>query len=206
MYQHQRATPYLCKVIYEINDKLISEEIFEKRFVCDLAACKGACCVEGDAGAPLEEAELELLDDAYDAVKPYMRQEGLDAVEKQGLYTIDIDGDYVTPLVHGKECAFVAFDEKGIAKCAIEQAHSDGKTAFKKPISCHLYPIRISKLSVGDAINFHDWQICDPALKCGAKLEVPVFRFLKEPLIRKYGTDFFEALCKAHELRDSEGT
>lgn len=192
-------------MIYEIDDKLISDEVFEKRFVCDLSACKGACCVEGDAGAPLEEEELEVLDAVFDEVAPYMRQEGIDAIHDQGHYVVDVDGEKVTPLIDGKECAYVNFDEKGVAKCAIEMAYNDGKIGFQKPISCHLYPVRVSKLSVGSAINFHGWQICDPALDCGAKLEVPVFRFLKEPIVRKFGNEFYEALCIAHEQRDTEG-
>ena len=184
----------------EIDDKLISDDLFDRRFVCDLSACKGACCVEGDSGAPLEEDELEKLDEVYDEVKPYMREVGRLAVAREGLFTIDHDGEYVTPLVEGRECAFVNFDEKGIAKCAIEQAYRDGKTDWLKPISCHLYPIRVTKLSQYTALNYHKWPICAPACDCGDKLDVKVFRFLREPIIRHFGEDFYHKMEAADQL------
>ncbi len=183
----------------QIEDKLISDDVFEKRFVCNLSACKGACCVEGESGAPLEEEEIDLLEEALDAVKPYMRKEGLDRVEETGVFTIDTDGDYVTPLVNEAECAFVQFDDNGITKCAIEMAHRDGKIDYPKPISCHLYPIRVSELKDFTALNYHHWPICDEARTCGIDLNVSVFRFLKEPIIRKFGPDFFEQM----ELADA---
>lgn len=182
-----------------IDDKLVSDELFEKKFVCDLGACKGACCVEGESGAPLEEEELDILEEIIDDVKPYMRKEGLASIEKHGLYEIDTDGEYVTPLVEGKECAYVSFDKNGTAKCAIEQAYRDGKINFPKPISCHLYPIRITELKDFTALNFHHWPICAPAHSCGAKLDVKVYRFLKEPIERKFGKLFFEKLEAAGE-------
>ena len=189
-----------------IDDKLISDELFDKKFVCDLGACKGACCVEGESGAPLEEEELEVLDEIFDEVKPYMREEGLDAIAKSGLYEVDEDGEYVTPLVNGKECAYVNFDPNGTAKCSIEQAYRDGKIDFPKPVSCHLYPIRITELKDFTALNFHHWPICAPAHDCGAKLDVRVFRFLKEPITRKFGTEFFEKLeaAETHLENNSE--
>jgi hypothetical protein len=178
----------------QIGDKLISDELFEEKFVCDLAACKGACCVEGESGAPLEEDELGVIEDVYEDVKPFMRPEGIAAVEDQGLYTMDSDGEFVTPLVDGKECAFVQFDERGTAKCTFEMAFRAGKTKFQKPVSCHLYPIRLTELKDFTALNYHYWPICDPARSCGAKLDVKVFRFLKEPIIRKFGEEFFREL------------
>lgn len=187
-----------------IDDKLVSDELFEKKFVCDLGACKGACCVEGESGAPLEEDELDILEEIIDEVKPYMRKEGIDAIEKSGLYEIDTDGEYVTPLVNGKECAYVTFDKTGTAKCSIEQAHRDGRIDFPKPISCHLYPIRITELKDFTALNFHHWPICKPAHTCGAKLDVKVYRFLKEPLTRKYGESFFEKVEAANNLLESQ--
>ena len=151
----------------------------------------------GDSGAPLEEEELGILEEVLAEVKPYMNKKGLKAVEKQGSYIVDNDGDYTTTLVApGKECAFVVFDSEKIAKCAIEMAYSDGKISWKKPISCHLYPIRISKLKSGDAVNYSEWHICKPACACGNKLNVPVYRFLKEPLIRKYGQAWYKELEK----------
>jgi len=186
----------------QIDDALLSEDLFSKRFVCDLGACKGACCVEGDSGAPLEAEEVGLLEEALEDIKPYMRQEGIDRVEETGVFTIDVDGEYVTPLVNDEECAFVSFDKNGTAKCSIEQAHREGKTNFLKPISCHLYPIRITQLKDYVALNYHYWPICDPARSCGAKLDVKVFKFLKEPITRKFGEEFFEKMVEADKLID----
>jgi hypothetical protein len=178
-----------------VGDTLVSEEIFEKKFVCDLQACKGACCVEGESGAPLEEDELSSLEEVYEIVKPYLRPEGIQALEEKDLYEVDSDGDYVTTLVgdHGV-CAYAFFDQHGIAKCALEQAYLDGKTNWKKPISCHLYPIRLAQLPDYVAVNYHHWPICQPACECGSKLEVPVYKFLKEPLIRRFGESWYQEL------------
>lgn len=185
---------YLCNMI-AIGETLISEDIFDKKFVCDLNACKGECCVAGDSGAPLDKGELAILDKIYPKVKPYMNEKGIAAVDKQGSYVLDSDGDYTTTLVsEGAECAFVFFDEHNIAKCAIEQAYLEGKIDWKKPISCHLYPIRITDYKAYEAVNYHSWHICKPACECGKQLNVPVFKFLKEPLIRKYGEDWYEEL------------
>ncbi len=184
-----------------IDKTLISEDLLEKKFVCDLNACKGACCVAGDSGAPLEKDELQILDSILEKVKPYMVKKGIKAVEKYGSYVIDGDGDYTTTLVSpGAECAFVFFDENKIAKCAIEQAYYDGKIDWKKPISCHLYPVRITAHKEYDAVNYDKWSICKPACECGAKLDVPVYKFLKEPLIRKYGKDWFKQLEQSAKL------
>lgn len=185
-----------------IENTLVSEEIFDKKFVCDLNACKGACCIQGESGAPLEEEETKILDEIYEKVKPYMVEKGIKAVAKQGTSVIDSDGDYVTPLVgKDKECAYVFFDGEGIAKCAIEQAWLDKMIGWQKPISCHLYPIRISKLKMHEAVNYHKWNVCKPACACGEKLQVPVFRFLKAPLIRKFGKEWYKALEKIAALR-----
>ena len=184
-----------------IDKTLISEDLLDKKFVCDLNACKGACCVAGDSGAPLEKEELPILDSILDKVKPYMVKKGIKAVEKYGSYVIDGDGDHTTTLVSpGAECAFVFFDENKIAKCAIEQAFYDGKISWKKPISCHLYPVRITKHKDYDAVNYDKWSICKPACDCGAKLDVPVYKFLKEPLIRKYGKEWFKQLEQSAKL------
>jgi hypothetical protein len=185
-------------MIIEVNEKLISSELFDRKFVCDLNACKGACCVKGDAGAPIKKEEIELLQNEIEAIKPYMRPEGVKAIETHGLYYTDAFGEPVTMLVNDKECAFVYFDEQSIAKCAIEQAHREGKTTLKKPISCHLYPIRIKKTVSFEILNYDEWSICTPACVCGEKLDVPVYRFLKEPLIRAYGKDFFAEMELAH--------
>ncbi|MCC6180496.1 MAG: DUF3109 family protein [Bacteroidia bacterium] len=183
-----------------IQQTLISEDIFEKNFVCNLNACKGECCVAGDSGAPLDKEELEILDKLLPVVEPYLTNKGKVAIKKQGAYVIDEDGDYTTTLVsEGAECAFVFFDEKNIAKCAIEQAYLDGKTQavvpdWKKPTSCHLYPIRITAYKEYDAVNYHQWQICKDACTLGEELKLPVFKFLKEPLIRKYGKEWYDEL------------
>ena len=178
-----------------VGNTLVSEDLFDQQFVCDLNACKGACCIEGESGAPLEQDELLRIDENLEAVKPFMRQEGIQAMDKSGPYVVDDDGDFVTALVskHG-ECVFVNFDEKGIAKCALEQAFNAGATNWKKPISCHLYPVRLAKLTEYVAVNYHKWQVCEPACACGKSLKVPVYKVLREPLIRRFGEDWFAEL------------
>lgn len=177
----------------QIKDTVVSEELIKRKFVCNLNACKGACCVEGDAGAPLNEDELEELENVFEVVKPYLPQKNIDALE-QDLYTVDHDGEYVTQLVNGNECAFVFFDEKGITKCSIEQAFLDGKTNFKKPISCHLFPVRLTKYKSFTAVNYAYWNICDDACELGDKLGLKTYEFLKEPLIRKFGQEWYDEL------------
>jgi hypothetical protein len=180
--------------VITIGKTVISQDVADKFFVCDLKKCKGACCIEGDAGAPLEEDELPVLKKIYKKVKPYMTAKGIAAVEEQGHYVVDDDGEYSTPIIKGRECAYAIYDDKGILKCAIEQAYYDGKVNFKKPISCHLYPIRITKYEEFDAINYERWHICNPACKHGKELGVPVYKFLKDPLIRKYGEEWYKEL------------
>ncbi|MGD1847458.1 MAG: DUF3109 family protein [Salibacteraceae bacterium] len=185
----------------QIDDTIVSLELLQKKFVCDLSACKGACCVEGDEGAPLEDAERDELDLIYEKVKPFLRPEGIAAIEEQGTWVRDqFDEDYVTPLVNEQECAYVTFDDKGTALCGIEQAYRAGVVDFYKPISCHLYPIRISKYQDFEALNYDQWKICDPARSCGMQLEVKVYRFLKPAIIRKYGEEYYTKLEAADEL------
>ena len=188
----------------QIDDKLISEDLFSEEFVCNLAKCKGICCVEGDAGAPLDEDETKILDEIYPKIKSYLRPEGIQAIEEQGTYTLDFEGDLVTPLVNNAECAYVIFDEKGYTKCAIEKAYEDGVIDWQKPISCHLYPIRITEYSNFSAINYHEWDICSDACTLGKELSVKVYQFLKKPLIRKYGEDFYQTLSEAAEEWEKE--
>ena len=188
----------------QIDDKLISEDLFSEEFVCTLAKCKGICCVEGDAGAPLDEDETKILDEIYPKIKPYLRPEGIQAIEEQGTYTLDFEGDLVTPLVNNAECAYVIFDEKGYTKCAIEKAYEDGVIDWQKPISCHLYPIRITEYSNFSAINYHEWDICSDACTLGKELGVKVYQFLKKPLIRKYGEEFYQTLSEAAEEWEKE--
>jgi hypothetical protein len=178
-----------------IENTLISEEILDQAFVCDLAKCKGACCVEGDAGAPVEEKEGEILQHEYENIRPFLRPEGRAAIEEQGTTVVDeADNELVTPLVNGAECAYVVFDEKGVTKCGIEKAWEAGATHFRKPVSCHLYPIRITKYPTYQAVNYHQWQICSPACDLGNQLKVPVYLFAKEALLRKYGENWFAEL------------
>ena len=188
----------------QIDDKLISEDLFSEEFVCNLAKCKGICCVEGDAEAPLDEDETKILDEIYPKIKPYLRPEGIQAIEEQGTYTLDFEGDLVTPLVNNAECAYVIFDEKGYTKCAIEKAYEDGVIDWQKPISCHLYPIRITEYSNFSAINYHEWDICSDACTLGKELGVKVYQFLKKPLIRKYGEEFYQTLSEAAEEWEKE--
>lgn len=187
----------------QIQDTIVSEEILERKFVCNLNACKGACCVQGDAGAPLEYEELEELENVFEVVKPYLSEKSIAALEED-LYTVDTDGDYVTQLVDGKECAFVFFDEQNITKCSIEQAYIDGKTSFKKPISCHLFPVRLSKIADYTAVNYAYWDICDDACKLGEELGVKTYQFLKEPLIRRFGEEWFKELTLVDEALEKE--
>ena len=187
----------------QIDDKIISLDIFEKHFVCDLNSCKGACCVEGDSGAPITSEENDLITTLIESIKPYMRSEGIAEINLNGVGVFDKDGDLTTTLVNNKECAFVTFKE-GIAKCSIEHAFLDGKINFKKPISCNLFPIRIKEYDDFDAINYEKIRICQPACDCGSKLKIPLFTFLKEPLIKKYGSTWYSKLLEAAKLlRDS---
>ncbi|MFW6095976.1 MAG: DUF3109 family protein [Bacteroidota bacterium] len=176
-----------------IGEALVSLDFFEQRFICDIQQCKGNCCVEGVAEAPVEDTEGILLESILEKVKPYMRKEGLKAVKKHGAVVKDNDGDMVTPLVRGEECAYAVFED-GIAKCAIENAYFDGKINFRKPISCHLYPIRISDVGGLEALNYHEWEICQAAVNKGNIEGVPVYKFLKEALVRRYGEKWYNEL------------
>ncbi len=178
----------------EIDDKIVSADLLRECFACDLAACKGACCVEGNAGAPLEADEVDTLEREYEAYKPYMTPEGIVAIEQQGFMVIDEDGDYTTPLVDDAECAYSCC-ENGITFCAIERAWEEGRTPFRKPISCHLYPIRLVRFSNGTTgLNYHRWSVCEAARTCGKQAGIPVYKALREPIIRKFGEDFYRAL------------
>ncbi len=178
-----------------VKDTLVSDEVLAKKFVCDLSACKGACCVEGEAGAPLDENETLILDEIYEQVKPFMAPIGIKTIEKKGKWVKNEANEFETPLnKKNNHCAYVVFDENGISKCAIEIAHKAGKVDFKKPVSCHLYPIRIKDMRSYLALNYEKWSVCKPALGCGEKLNVPVYKFLKEPLIRKFGKAWYKEL------------
>jgi hypothetical protein len=188
----------------EVDDKLLSLDLFEKKFVCNLSACKGICCIEGDAGAPLEMEEIDILEESLDVIKPYMRQEGIEVIEKQGVFYMDEDNEPVTSLVKNGACAFVYFDKNNSTKCSIEKAHSEGKLDFKKPISCHLYPVRVTKLRNYEAVNFNQWDICSDACTLGTELNVKVYKFLKEPIIRKWGERLFTELIQIDKEIEKE--
>lgn len=177
----------------QIGDKVVSKDLFDQHFICDLGKCEGNCCVFGDSGAPLDDEEVDILEEYLGEIKPFMRAEGLREVNRQGSWMIDRDGDKVTPLVGDEECAYVVFEDD-IAWCAIERAYKAGLVPIQKPVSCHLYPIRVNPLKNGVALNYHRWSICEPARILGKKEGVPVFRFLKEAITRVYGQGFYEEL------------
>lgn len=180
-----------------INNILVSDQVVEEQFVCDLTKCKGGCCEDGDAGAPLETDELNYLNDVYDLVKPYMTEKGIKEVEKAGRYIYDQEFGWVTPTVNSEICAYGYKDKQGIVKCAIEQAYNDEKIQWKKPISCHLFPIRLNKSKDGhtEFVNYEPREdLCAAACKLGKKLKVPAYVFLKEAIVRKYGEEFYETL------------
>lgn len=183
-----------------IDNVLISDEVVEAKFVCDLSKCKGGCCEDGDAGAPLEKEEKKMLDQYFDVIKPYMTAEGLNEVKRQGKYLYDREFGWVTPTVNGEICAYGFRDKKGIIKCAIEQAYYDGKLEWKKPLSCHLYPIKTSRSKEYTMLNYEPREtMCKAACSLGAKLKIPVYQFLKESLVRKFGEDFYNALHQVAE-------
>ena len=184
----------------QIDDTIISLDLLDELFVCDLATCKGSCCIEGDDGAPLEEDEVRIIENILPIIWDDLTEKSKAVIKKQGVSYIDEDGEPVTSIVNGDECVFTYTDENGQCKCAIEKAYREGKTDFYKPISCHLYPVRLQKYDDYTAVNYHWWSVCNCARKLGGKLDVPVYQFLKEPLIRKFGKDWFEQL----EIADRE--
>ncbi len=181
-------------MMIEIDDKIVSVELLREQFLCDITKCKGICCVEGNSGAPLEIEEVEQLEREWESYRPYMPEAGVKAIEQQGFMVVDEDGDYTTPLVNDAECAY-AYTENGITLCAIEKAWLNGESTFRKPISCHLYPIRVIKFkSGGVGLNYHRWSVCRSACENGAKMKVPVYKSLREAIVRAYGEEFYEAL------------
>jgi hypothetical protein len=180
----------------EIGRTIVSLDILEEEFLCDLHNCKGACCVEGDSGAPVTNEEAELIAKAYPSFRANIPVLHQNEIRKQGFAVIDLDGDLVTPLFDNRQCVYT-FDENGILKCGIEKAFSEGKISFQKPISCHLFPIRITEYQRFDAVNYQKISICKPARVCGKNHKLPLYQFLKDPLIRKYGQDWFDQLTYA---------
>ena len=180
-----------------IDHVLVSDQLVSEHFVCDLHKCKGACCVDGDAGAPLDRSELKEIDEAVSIVAPYLTSESLKEIDKQGRYVYDREFGWVTPTINSSICVYGITDEKGIVKCAFEQAYYEGKIKWKKPISCHLFPVIVkkSKNGVTEYANYEPREDnCKAACSLGEKLKVPVYKFLKETLVRKFGEPFYEAL------------
>jgi hypothetical protein len=178
----------------QIEDTIISLDVLEEYFLCDLSACKGICCLEGDSGAPVEKEEIAQLEAILPEIWDELSPEAKAVIDKQGVVYLDEDGEYVTSIVNGKDCVFTCYDENGDCKCAIEKACQAGKIDFYKPISCHLYPIRVAKYNSFRAVNFHSWSVCQAAKIAGKKENVKIYQFLKEPLIRKFGKEWYEQL------------
>ncbi len=184
-----------------INDTIISEGLISARFICDLPRCKGDCCVSGDAGAPLEDNEIGMIEDDLEQIMEFMTDAGKQIVNENGVFDYDIVGNLVTPLVNDRECAFTGFHDNGVSFCAIEKAWLAGKTAFRKPVSCHLYPVRLEKKDGFIHVNYHQWSICVPAIRKGEKAGLPLYKFLKEALIRYFGEDWYNHLEKEVKSR-----
>lgn len=180
--------------MFQLGDTLVSEDLLKKHFACDLSQCKGACCVEGEAGAPLSAEEVQQLTKDYDAIAPFLNEAGRKAIAAQGTSIVAKDTSLETPLVDGAACAYATFDERGWAHCGIEQAHQAGAVDWKKPISCHLYPVRVKDYSVFTAVNYHRWQICSAGCANGKQMQMPLYRFVAEALQKKFGADWFAEL------------
>ena len=196
---------YLPHMI-QIEDTIVSLDVIERRFMCDLSQCRGACCIEGESGAPLEEGEAEQLRLALPEVWDELKEDAREVIRQQGVSYLDADGDEVTSIVNGRDCVFTRYAPDGTCHCALEQAFREGRTTFMKPISCRLYPVRITQYRRFRAVNLHRWEVCRPAEILGERLGIPAYRFLREPLISKFGTEWYTALEAAAEMvaRQSE--
>lgn len=178
----------------QIDDVVVSLDVFREKFLCNLDACKGECCIEGDAGAPVELEEVEKLEEVLPVIWNELSPEAREVIDRQGVVYTDQDGDLVTSIVNGKDCVFTCYDEKGYCYCAIEKAYREGRCNFYKPISCHLYPIRVGNYGPYRAVNYHRWDVCKAAVLLGKKENLPVYKFLKVPLIRKFGPEWYAEL------------
>lgn len=198
-------SPEESEEMIQIDDVIVSLDVFREKFLCDLGACKGACCIEGDAGAPVETGEVEALEASLPAVWNDLSPEARTVIDRQGVVYVDEEGDLVTSIVNGKDCVFTCYDESGCCYCALEKAYREGRISFYKPISCHLYPIRIGDYGPYKAVNYHRWDVCRAAVELGRKKGVPVYRFLREPLIRKFGEDWYHELEEAAVELEKQG-
>lgn len=192
-----------CIPVIQIDDVLVSVDCLSEKFCCDLEACKGICCVEGDAGAPVDLDEVAGIEEALPEVWPMLSASAQAVIDRQGVAYTDEEGDLVTSIVNGKDCVFTCYDEAGHCYCALEKAFREGRTRFFKPLSCHLYPIRLKKIGDGVALNYHRWEVCKMAVEKGRRLNLPVYRFLREPLVRRFGEAWYAELEQAaDELRE----
>ena len=189
----------------QIDDVLVSVDCLSEKFCCDLEACKGICCVEGDAGAPVDLDEVAGIEEALHEVWPMLSASAQAVIDRQGVAYTDEEGDLVTSIVNGKDCVFTCYDEAGHCYCALEKAFREGRTRFFKPLSCHLYPIRLKKIGDGVALNYHRWEVCRMAVEKGRRLNLPVYRFLKEPLARRFGEAWYAELESAVEELKAQG-
>lgn len=186
--------------IIQVGDVLVSPDIITEKFYCDLDKCKGQCCVEGDAGAPLTLDEVAGIEDALDVVWDDMSASAQAVVDKQGVAYTDRDGDLVTSIVNGKDCVFTCY-ENGCCLCALERAFRNGKTKFVKPISCALYPIREKRFAGGIVgLNYNRWDVCKMAVEKGKELNLPVYKFLEGPLVRRFGREWYQELCDTADM------
>lgn len=179
-----------------IDNTLVSDQIISEEFVCNISKCKGECCVAGEAGAPLEKDEVTFLEKNYSKIKPFLNKKGIKSIESQGVFVKGLDGDLETPLVEGKECAYTVFSDSGVASCGIEKAYQQGVINFQKPISCHLYPVRVQNYESMIAVNYHSWSICSDACSLGESLKIPIYVFVKTALIRKFGEKWYSELTE----------
>lgn len=184
----------------QIQQTLLSDDIFEETFICDLCKCKGQCCVDGESGAPLTNEEFNQINEILPEIWNDLSPKAQEVIDKQGIAYTDYDGELVTSIIKGEECVFTYYDENGICKCAIDNAYREGRIPIEKPISCHLYPIRLTEYKEYTAVNYHRWSICEPAVDLGKKHGLPIYRFLKEPLIRKFGEDWYNEVCEAADF------
>ncbi len=188
----------------QIQQTLLSDDIFDEQFICDLCKCKGQCCVDGESGAPITQEEYVQIQRILPLIQDMLSPEAQSLINKQGIAYTDEDGELVTSIINGEECVFTWFDEEGVCKCAIDTAFREGLTDVQKPISCHLYPIRLTDYTDFTAVKYHRWSICKPAIKLGRKESLPIYRFLREPLIRRFGKDWYKEVCEVAKLMQTQ--
>lgn len=184
----------------EIQNTIVSDEIFEEAFICDLCKCKGQCCVEGESGAPLTSQEYKDIKKILPEIWGDLSGSAQKLILKKDISYVDTDGELVTTIINGEECVFTYFDEQGVCKCVIDKAFREGRTNVQKPISCHLYPIRLQEYEEFTAVNYHQWSVCNPARRLGNKENVKIYQFLKEPLIRRFGEEWYKEVCEVADL------